>query len=178
MKCSLVLQMNKRRLSGFLLTLAICTSTWAGLPEAAQAMRRQDYATAIREWTPLARGGDKMAQLYLGAMYLYGKGVPVNDREAIIWLRKAAEQGVADAQYFMSVMYSDGRGVARNDIEATRWVRKAAEQGKKEAQHNLGVAYEIGLGVEKDMRQAVIWYRKAAAQGDLHAQRRMAVLVK
>ncbi|MES2322430.1 MAG: tetratricopeptide repeat protein [Pseudomonadota bacterium] len=167
-----------RQLQVFFLMLASCTSTWAGLPEAAEAMRRRDFATAIKEWTPLARSGDKMAQFYLGAMYLYGQGVPVNDREASIWIRKAAEQGVADAQYFLSVMYAEGRGVPRNESEATQWVRKAAEQGHKEAQHNAGHAYELGVGVEKDMRQAVIWYRKAAAQGNPMSQRRMADLVK
>lgn len=166
-------QMQIKLVPAMLVLLAQCSFVQAGLPEAAEAMRRNDYSTAIREWTPLAHRGDKMAQFYLGSMHLYGKGVPVDDRQAVIWIRKAAEQGVLDAQYFMSVMYSEGRGVARDEAEATSWVRKAAIQGHREPQHNLGVAYEMGLGVRKNMPEALAWYRKAAAQGDAKAQRRI-----
>jgi TPR repeat protein len=35
-----------------------------------------DYATALREWTPLAEQGHAKAQTILGAMYKEGKGVP------------------------------------------------------------------------------------------------------
>ena len=35
-----------------------------------------DYATALREWEPLAEQGDDLAQIYLGFLYEKGQGVP------------------------------------------------------------------------------------------------------
>ena len=43
-----------------------------------KAYDRGDYATALKEWRPLADQGDAKAQFYLGNMYLYGEGVPQN----------------------------------------------------------------------------------------------------
>ena len=37
-----------------------------------------DYATALREWEPLAEQGDADAQFFLGEMYWRGQGVPQN----------------------------------------------------------------------------------------------------
>ena len=38
--------------------------------------KRGDYATALREWKPLAEQGDADAQYNLGLMYANGHGVP------------------------------------------------------------------------------------------------------
>jgi hypothetical protein len=40
------------------------------------ASERGDYATALKEWTPLAEQGYADAQYNLGDMYRYGLGVP------------------------------------------------------------------------------------------------------
>jgi hypothetical protein len=40
------------------------------------AYKSGDYATALREWTPLAKQGDAFAQYNLGVMYGNGQGVP------------------------------------------------------------------------------------------------------
>ncbi len=40
-----------------------------------------------------AESGDAEAQCYLGAMYRDGKGVLINYEQALIWTKKAAEQG-------------------------------------------------------------------------------------
>ena len=39
-----------------------------------------DYATALREWTPLAEQGHADAQYNLGLMYANGEGVPQDTR--------------------------------------------------------------------------------------------------
>jgi TPR repeat protein len=39
------------------------------------------------------------AQSILGVMYAFGKGVLKNDKQAVYWYQKAAEQGLAEAQY-------------------------------------------------------------------------------
>jgi len=42
-----------------------------------------DYATALREWKPLAEQGDAYAQTSLGLMYANGDGVPQDYKTAI-----------------------------------------------------------------------------------------------
>ena len=48
------------------------------------AFKKRDYATALREWTPLANRGDADAQFGLGYMYANGEGVPQNSVRACL----------------------------------------------------------------------------------------------
>ena len=59
-------------------------------------------------------------------MYDQGQGVPQNDKEALRWYMKAADQGHAKAQFSTGVMYDQGKGVPQNYKEAFRWFMKAA----------------------------------------------------
>ena len=54
------------------------------------AFDRGDWTTALREWRPLAKGGDAAAQNNIGFMYRYGRGVAINPAEAVKWYRRAA----------------------------------------------------------------------------------------
>ena len=71
-----------------------------------------------------------------------------DDREAVKWYRKAAEQGYAKAQYNLGVMYFKGEGVA-DDAEAVKWYRKSAEQGFAFAQRNLAYITPWAVGWHK-----------------------------
>ncbi len=132
--------------------------------EGQAACQRGDYATALREWRPLAKQGDAAAQNNLGVMYKMGQGVPQDDAEAVKWFRKAAEQGMAKAQYNLGLMYGNGEGVPQDDAKAVEWYRKAAEQGYAKAQYSLGNIYRWGLGVPKDFVRAYAWYDLAASR--------------
>jgi len=74
-----------------------------------------DYATALREWKPLAEQGNANAQYNLGLMYQKGDGVPQDDKTALKWYRLAAEQGNASAQYNLGAMYYKGEGVPQDN---------------------------------------------------------------
>ena len=50
-----------------------------------------DYATALREFKPLAEQGDISSQNNLGYLYDKGYGVPQNYTTAMKWYRLAAE---------------------------------------------------------------------------------------
>jgi TPR repeat protein len=39
-------------------------------------------------------------------MYAFGKGVLKDDKQAVYWYQKAAEQGLAEAQYNLGAMYA------------------------------------------------------------------------
>ena len=68
------------------------------------AAQSGDFATALREWTPLAKQGNASAQYNLGLMYRNGWGVPQDDKTAMTWWKLAAEQGDATAQYNLGLM--------------------------------------------------------------------------
>ena len=93
------------------------------------AYSREDYATAYREFLPLAEQGNAEAQWYIGSMYDFGYGLPQDYAEAVNWYRAAAEQGDIRGQFALGVMYSEGQGVPQDYAEAAKWFRKAAEQG-------------------------------------------------
>ena len=131
-----------------LILLLGSTKGWSGdFQKGADAYLKGDYATALREWDPLANQGDAQAQFQLGWMYSKGEGVSEDDQEAVKWYRLAAEQRHAHAQYNLGLMYDSGWGVPKDDKEAVKWFRRAAEMGFAEAQHNLGVMYQKGRGV-------------------------------
>jgi uncharacterized protein len=97
------------------------------------AYQKRDYATALREWTPLAEEGDVKAQYNLGNMYRLGKGVSKDYTEAAEWYRMAATQGFPDAQYTLGVMHRYGRGVSRDYVQAYVWANMAEKQRHMEA---------------------------------------------
>ena len=95
-----------------------------------------DYATALREWKPLAEQGDATAQFNLGAMYANGEGVPQDYKEAVRLYRLAADQGNAVAQSNLGVMYDNGYGVPEDAPTAYMWINIAAASGNKVATEN------------------------------------------
>ena len=92
-----------------------------------------DYATALREWRPLAEQGHANAQYNLGLMYRDGEGAPQDNAEAMKWFRLAANHGEASAQLNLGVMYATGKGVPQNLVLAYHWFNLAAAQGEENA---------------------------------------------
>ena len=58
-------------------------------------------------------------------------------KKAISWIRKAAEQDLANAQYILGDLYYSGDGVKKDYNEAVKWYKKAAMQGNQKAIDNL-----------------------------------------
>ena len=89
----------KRLVLTFAILIGLAAPAWAGFAEGFAAYERGDYATALREFRPLAEQGFALAQSVLGEMYYRGHGVPKNYDMAAKWIRKAAEQGLAVSQF-------------------------------------------------------------------------------
>src|SRR5207245_1373088 len=68
-----------------------------------------------------------------------------DEKLAVEWYRKAAEQGYAAAQFNLGVSYAKGAGIAKDEKLAVEWYRKAAEQGDADARYGLGVCYANGV---------------------------------
>ena len=124
-----------------------------------------------------ATRGFPRAQFLVG-VFLRSGGGENNEREAVEWYTKAAEQGYADAQFNLALCYDDGEGVEKDPAKAVEWYTKAAEQGYAQAQCNLGVCYANGSGVKKDPAKAVEWFTKAAEQGHANAKKELEKLGK
>ncbi len=124
----------KAKFAGLALIVALCAGftlgltapAWAGWDEGVAAYSRGDYATALREWRPLAEQGYANAQFNLGLMYYNGWGAPQDDAESVRWWRKAAEQGHAMAQNNLGTMYYNGRSVPQDYAQAHMWYDLAA----------------------------------------------------
>ena len=169
--------MLKHALATIILVSSFAATVAAGaLHEATGAIKRHDYATALRILRPLADRGDAGAQGILGIMYANGQGVPKNDAQAMKWFRKAADQGNATAQGVVGHKYLEGQGVPQDYAEAAKWFRKAADQGEAAAQEVIGVMYLKGQGVSQDDTAAVKWFRLAANQGFSEAQYNLGVM--
>ncbi len=109
-------------------TLGLTAPAWAGFYVGVDAYNHSDYATAVREWRPLAEQGDVEAQGNLGFMYGKGRGVSQDYAEAVKWYRKAAEQGYAEAQYNLGIMYGIGQGVPQDYVLAHMWFNLAVSK--------------------------------------------------
>src|SRR5262249_55524013 len=96
-----------------------------------------------------AGAGDAAAMAELGERYLFGRGVPVDNGEALRWFRLAADKGNAHAMERLGGMYRDGLGVERDYDRAMAWYRKAADKGDLAALAGIGWMHYHGLGVKQ-----------------------------
>ena len=85
--------------------VCLAVPAWADFQAGMDASNREDYATALREWRPLAEQGDALAQYNLGVLYRKGRGVPQDDVQARQWYEKASAQGQAKAQYNLDFVF-------------------------------------------------------------------------
>ena len=116
-------------LVGCWLAVGFVSVAQADFDDGVAAYNQGDYATAFKEFKPLAKQGGAAAQYNLGLLYDYGYGVPQDYVEAVKWYRKAAEQGNAEAQRGLGWLYLTGRGVPQDYLLAHMWLNLAAAQG-------------------------------------------------
>ncbi len=161
----------KRLALAIVFVLGFVTPAWADSQAGLAAFQaslaaydRGDYATAAREFRPLAEQGFTEVQFILGTMYYIGQGVPQDYAEAVKWFQLAAKQGDAGAQFGLGGMFYHGQGVPQDYAAAVKWYRLAAKQGVASAQFGLGAMYHNGQGVPQDYVHAHKWFNLAASQ--------------
>lgn len=111
----------------------------------------------------LAELGEAQAQYLLGEMYSNGNRVKKDDKLAVQWLRRSANQGFEAAQLMLGYMCAMGMGTKYNPQEALKWYHKAGEQGVSNAFLNIGTMYDAGEGVPQSTKNAIKYYLKAAS---------------
>ncbi len=127
------------------------------------AYRRGQFEAAFREWRPLARAGNMLAQHNLAYMYQYGQGVPHDANKAIAWYRRSAEAGHVDAAFNLAQIFWQGQVIRRDFELAAHWYRWAAERGDAEAQNNLAAMHAAGEGMPANPEEAYFWFSLSSA---------------
>jgi TPR repeat protein len=112
-----------------LLIICLALPAWADFQAGMDANNRGDYATALREWRPLAEQGDARAQFDLGLLYENGDGVPRDYAKAHQWYEKSAAQGGAKAQFYLGLQSAFGEGGPLDLAQAHMWYSLAAGNG-------------------------------------------------
>ena len=130
----------KRKLSVIVLFLVLLTGGYVGIKalvssvytSASMEMKQGRFEMAKRKLEWLAMFGDARAQIDLGEMYAYGRGVSRDRDEAIKWFRRAAgktlpllKEPAAPSAYFVGVRFAEGLGVQQDFEEAAWWINFA-----------------------------------------------------
>ena len=102
---------------------------WADFNTGMEAYNRGDFATALREWRPLAEHGNASAQFSVGLSYENGDGVTRDYAIARQWYEKSAAQGDAKAQLYLGLQSAFGQGGPVDLVQAHMWYSLAAEKG-------------------------------------------------
>lgn len=101
----------------------------------------------------------------LGIMYLNGKGVKKNIKEAKMWFEMAAVQGDSTSQFYLGWLYECGYELCQSNKQATYWYMEAAKHKNMAAMKRLGKISLINMQYD----EAIRWYEEAAKQHDADA---------
>ena len=93
---------------------------------ALQADRRSRYATLLRH-RKAAEKGHPDSEYRLAVGHAAGLGVKLDEAEALVWLRRAADHSHKRAQKNLARAYEQGRfGLKPDPEQAKHWYDKAA----------------------------------------------------
>jgi len=119
---------------------------------------------AVEWWTLAAQAGDPEAQFNLGNAYLKASGANRDVNLAVLWMGRAAEQGVASAQSKMGVLLATGVDMVEDPVEAHKWFVLASQKADASAKANLQRSLQLltDVQVAEANRRARVWNEVAA----------------
>lgn len=165
----LYLQAAKQNHAAATYRVAVCNEIGAGT--------RKEPPRAAAFYRKAASLGDTAAMYKLGMILLQGTlGEARNPREAVGWLRRAAEQADEEnphALHELALLHENPSGqlVPHDPLQAKDLFSRAAYLGYTQSQYKLGQCYEYGaLGCPVDPRRSIAWYTKAAEKGNSEAE--------
>lgn len=109
--------------------------------------------------------GDKRCQNLLGLWYLHGVGTEQNNKLAVEWFEKAAEQDYASAFFNIGDLYCKGLGVEVDNQRAVHYYNEGADRKHCGCQYRLGECYLKGIGVDIDKDLAFSLFMDSSLQG-------------
>lgn len=141
--------------------------------ETENAERIKDDALRASCLYKLAEFGVKKAQFLYAECLRYGRGVPTNLGDAVIWYKAAARQLFAPAAYELACCLRDPR-FGKTESQTVLWLSVAAEFDSDPAAFELSRLYEEGEGLPASHRYALYWLTRAAEAGNKDAIRKLA----
>lgn len=185
-----------------LLALALCLTLFleAGLDSRHQAYR-EVYLLSLEAYdvaqTPLEK---QKSAWVIAQLYLKGKGLTKNIKQAVKWHKRAANYGQVEAmeyliRYYFATQNNLEKGVfwahkaavkgsdlgissvglffeQANEMEkAAKWYEKGAALKGSYSMYYLGMMYKKGLWYHKDKKKALYWLQKAAKAGNVKAKK-------
>jgi len=129
--------------------------------------------SAIEECLREASLGNLKANLWLGVMYMEGKGVESSNHKAFKHLLIAANGGQAVAQLLVGNLYVTGRRDFTRDGSGLNTIQALAHRVFK-----LLYEHRESFKWHMDSRDARFWFSKAAEQGEAEAQYLLAMLTE
>jgi len=88
-----------------------------------------------------------------------------NNKEALFWLEKAANNDEPEALFQLGVYYSEGNDLAKS----IKYYQRAAELNHADAALELSYIYDEGVIVEQDDDKALFFLKKSAELGNQEA---------
>ncbi|KAF7983147.1 hypothetical protein HWV62_24131 [Athelia sp. TMB] len=165
----LYLQAAKQNHAAACYRVAVCNEIGAGT--------RREPPRAAAFYRKAASLGDTPAMYKLGMILLHGTlGEAKNPREAISWLKRAAEQADEEnphALHELGLLHEQPNSqlVMHDPAYAKALFMQAAHLGYTQSQFKLGQCFEYGaLTCPVDPRRSIAWYTKAAEKGDSEAE--------
>ena len=107
-----------KRIPALLIVGMLAVSGWA------EGYKPETYSTEMEN---KADSGDAVDQYNLGNCYEKGLGVIRDNKKAVKWYTKSAEQGHVKAAFNLSQCYEDGQGVRRDKKQAMKWFVKVLD---------------------------------------------------
>ncbi|KAG9298824.1 hypothetical protein G9A89_015845 [Geosiphon pyriformis] len=107
---------------------------------------------------------------FLGFLLTYGIGCTIDEKNALLQTKKAADLGSSIAQSRLGIFYQNDFGVKSDYAQSFFYLEKAANAGHVFAQTFLGTCYKTGVNTTREPQLAILWLQKAAKAGDPKAQ--------
>lgn len=146
------------------------------LADADYGYPQQNYAQASAYYEQ--SGNNPYAQIALGCLYSYGRGVELDMEKSKELFQSAVDQGVVEGYYGLAMV-----AVAEEDSEAAvENLTKVVDEGTEQlfiakAMNYLGTMYQYGFGAtEPDIAKAMEWFEKAVELDNTTAMLNLGVI--
>jgi TPR repeat protein len=129
-----------------------------------EALSRQDYEEAIRNYEKAAAKGSANAMNDLGYIYEAIEGYVDSDR-SFEWYTRGVELGSPHAANGLANCYMDGLGTTPDIKKAIELYEQSAAGGVSYGHYNLGILYYEGVHVQQDDEKALTHFSSASRLG-------------
>ena len=112
--------------------------------------------------------GNTNCMFYLGRMYLSGKGVKSDKKEASKWFEMVQQESNWAKNLLLDSLWNSDKD---SENKFGKYVLQYSDLNLIQAIYYRGYGLMVGYGFEKDMTQSKYWLQKAADNGHNHAKK-------